>query len=129
MWIDGFDPAGDLVDETILAVNYRYQVFRTDPADNSKYYDIEDWDITFNTTGSGHPAFTYSAAGSSDADVFDFQGVVTHELGHAIFLLDLYSGCHYGSAMETMCGAIDGIQSTQLRSIQSDDISGAGIVY
>lgn len=130
VWIDGYDPFLDLTDENIYAINYVYSVFRTDPADNTKYYDIEDWDVLFNTAGVGHPTFTYSAAGSSDPDVIDFRGVATHELGHAIQLKDLYdSACHYGTNMETMCGAFDGVESTRLRSIQSDDISGANLVY
>lgn len=129
VWIDGSDPFGDLTDESILAVNYGLWVLRTDPGDGEQYYDIDDWDIYFNTGGAGHPVFTYTAAGSSDASIFDFQGVVTHELGHSISLIDLYAGCHYGTNMETMCGQISGIESTRLRSIQTDDINGANLVY
>jgi len=129
VWIDGFDPFGDLTDENIYAINYGAWVLRTDPGDNTKYYDIDDWDVAFNTVGSGHPVFTYSSAGSSDPNIIDFRGVATHELGHAIHLIDLYAGCHYGASMETMCGAFDGVESTRLRSIQTDDINGANLVY
>ena len=129
VWIDGYDPFLDLTDESILAINYGFFVLRTDPGDNEKYKDIEDWDVLFNTTGSGHPVFTYSSAGSSDTNIFDVQGVATHELGHSILLIDLYAGCHRGTSMETMCGTVNGIESTRLRSIQTDDINGANLIY
>lgn len=69
VWINGYDPASIFTNplyQGTLAYNKRDQVLRYDPRTGEEYYDIEDWDIFFNTAAPGHPTFTYSSGSSSD---------------------------------------------------------------
>lgn len=133
VWISGYDPANQFVydpDVTILAYNRYVVTRRTLPNTGQPYDDISDWDVAFNTTAPGHPTFTYSASGSSDPNIYDFQGTLTHELGHGIFLEDLYGAdCYSGATIHTMCGDVNGVESTQQRSLTSDDVAGANYTY
>ena len=95
------------------------------------YDDVQDTDIIFHTAGTGHPTFTYSAAGSAEDDVWDFQGVLTHEVGHSISLIDIPQGsCASGGTLETMCGYVyAGWQTTQQRTLVPDDVTSANGIY
>jgi hypothetical protein len=131
IWIDGTDEASQFNDPAVLAYLFPYFIPRQD-VDGGTYYDIDDWDIFFNTAASGHPNWCYSATCPQDPDVFDFQGVVTHELGHAIHLGDLTAAqCNYGPGMYTMCGSVTNgwPDTTRYRSITNDDIAGANATY
>jgi len=132
VWIDGQVP--DPFEPTDLAINFRKLILReTGPLGNETvYWDIEDWDIFFNTSIPGHPQWTYALNHPGDSNVFDFQGVLTHELGHSIHLKDLSGGqeCNFGPGMYTMCGSVNGYpDSYRMRTITNDDISGANFVY
>jgi hypothetical protein len=132
VWIDGTEPplnCGGPFPANALAVNCRLVVRRF--VNGAPYDDIEDSDILFHTAGTGHPIFTYSAAGSAEDDVWDFQGVLTHEVGHSIFLKDIPQGsCATGGTLETMCGYVyAGWQTTQQRTLVPDDVTSANGVY
>lgn len=63
---------------------------------------------------------------------------MTHELGHWVFLLDVYgsgtSGCNYGTSMYTMCGepqsssTIDD-DTWRLRGLTTHDITATNANY
>lgn len=59
-----------------------------------------------------------------DPGLYDGEGVIAHELGHAVFLLDL--SCAPGP---TMCGSSTAAQSFHLRSLAQDDKDAANAVY
>jgi hypothetical protein len=125
VWLDGDDPAGlfNFNPPRYPAYNIRQVLLRDMPGND--FYDIEDWDIFFNPSDF---SFTYTVGGSTDPDVFDFRGVLTHELGHSLFLIDLVS-CSAGAAVETMCGSGNGLTTNHLRSLTTDDINAANILY
>jgi hypothetical protein len=129
IWIDGSALCGafpfGLPAYNCVRVATRHDV------EGAIWFDIEDWDIFFNTAAVGHPNWCYSATCPQEPAVYDFQGVVTHELGHAIRLVDLaVADCNYGPDMYTMCGQGNGYpDSTRLRTITNDDIAGANVTY
>ncbi len=67
----------------------------------------------------------------------DFQGVLTHELGHWVLLDDLGpsygTDCNYGAGMYTMCGELrdPGFDddSWRQRTLTTNDIDSANAVY
>lgn len=136
LWIDGSQPPAACGGAFVigeLARNCRKSDDRVD-AEGTPYTDIKDNDIYFFTSGSGHPTWTYSSTGSIDDDVYDFQGILTHEIGHSIRLYDLgvmgRPACAPGGTLETMCGVIPtGWQSTQQRTLVADDKTSADVVY
>lgn len=65
--------------------------------------------------------------GTAIGSNIDIQGVVAHELGHALGLGHSSTGCG-GSTQPTMCPAIYG-SGTQQRSNEADDQSGLQAVY
>lgn len=132
VWIDGTDQpldCGGPFATNTLAVNCVLTVGRF--VNGAAYNDIEDTDIIFHTAGTGHPIFTYSAAGSAEDDVWDFQGTLTHEVGHSINLKDIPQGsCFPGGTLETMCGYVyKGWQTTNQRTLVPDDVTSANGVY
>lgn len=108
----------------------------TDYTERSTYFDIESAD-TFAQTDANLPSginrFWYGSAQSPYAGDVDFQGVMTHELGHWIRLVDLYSSdCNYGSGMYTMCGAVTNnfeVETWRMRTLTTDDMNAANTVY
>lgn len=66
---------------------------------------------------------SWSAHGSLEA--MDIQAVVTHELGHALQLLDLYGAA---DSEKTMYGYVT-LGETKKRSLHRDDIAGITYVY
>ncbi len=73
--------------------------------------------IEFNTS---YPWSTSGGAGK-----FDVQAVATHELGHWVFLGDLYGSAH---SEKTMSGSV-ALGETKKRSLHSDDVAGVNYVY
>lgn len=62
---------------------------------------------------------------------------MTHEIGHWILLDDLGPSygldCNYGTGIYTMCGELNdpgyNLESYRQRSLTTDDISGANLIY
>lgn len=77
----------------------------------------------------------YGSSHTGDELKLDFRGVVTHELGHWVYLDDVFdSGCNYGVDMYTMCGEPDNSttvddDSWRMRSLTTHDINAANINY
>jgi hypothetical protein len=128
--------AGDWSPGT-LAVTCRKFTSKKDPLDNTTYYDIYDMDIYLWMTGTGQGGsqpVTWSFAATAPIPmtngVFDARGIFTHETGHTIRLIDLYSAsCNHGTSVYTMCGEVSEDESVYQRSLQTDDINAANAVY
>lgn len=73
--------------------------------------------ITFNTS------YTWSTSGGASA--YDVQNATTHELGHWLRLLDLYSA---GDSEKTMYGYAN-TGETKKRTLDNDDINGINAIY
>lgn len=84
---------------------------------------IQSW--VYLNTGIG---VWWTGVSNAPAGQVDLRGVMTHELGHTVLLLDLYGGgnCPPGP---TMCGSVTVDQTSALRSLASDDIGAANLVY
>lgn len=67
----------------------------------------------------------YPWSTSGESGKFDVQNIGTHELGHWLCLLDMYSGA---DAEKTMYGYA-GAGETKKRSLASDDINGINRIY
>lgn len=95
--------------------------------DRGSYWDIFETDISLN---EDHWNFSWSAS-EPPSGFADAQGVLTHELGHGVFLIDL-SGTGNCPPGPTMCGLITSQQlpyTMDLRSLTSDDVASANYVY
>lgn len=120
VYVDGTAPAGcpweaGAVGQNCLTVQVR-----------ATYIDITDSDISLNENAL---LFNYSDSQAPPAQGrWDAEGVWTHELGHGIFLNDLY-GASNCPTETSMCGSGDHVQSYSLRNITSDDVSAATAVY
>jgi len=119
---------------TVLAVVCRQQ----SPVyfgDDIIRYKLTDLDVYFNMENADSPDWWIGSGGTSDPGRLDFQGVMTHELGHWIRLFDLTdtTSCTRTSLdMMTMCGVVrsDGrLDTWRYRSLHADDISSANVVY
>lgn len=87
------------------------------------FYDILDVDIGVNTEDY---QWNYGADDPSSSQ-YDFRGILTHELGHTVRLIDT-DQC--GMPQITMCGGGPaGILSARLRSLEDHDINAANQVY
>lgn len=126
VWIDGSSGCASF-SGSALAANCTLQTYRTSPF---IHYDVDDSDIFFWTTGTGHPTWSYSLVHPGTTDVYDFQGALTHEMGHAIRLIDLGT-CASGASIETMCGNVSNgyPDSYRLRTVEQDDKDGANVNY
>ncbi|MEA2622736.1 MAG: Matrixin [Chloroflexota bacterium] len=124
VYFDGTDPSSKLV-PGIAAYNRISWTRKKDPGDNTWYRDISDSDITFNV-------FDYDwwvGAGAPAANTADFQGILTHEMGHSIYLIDL-TVCDPAPNKETMCGKLTSTQETfEARTLTADDKASANQVY
>jgi hypothetical protein len=78
---------------------------------------ITDCDTTFNTY--------YSWSTSGGAGAYDVQNVATHELGHWLYLGDLYGG---GDTEKTMYGYTS-LGETKKRTLETDDLNGINYIY
>lgn len=134
-WVyrDGTAPSGGF-DEQDVMVTFVQALWRTD------HYDI--WMIdTYAQTDADLPStmerFWYGAAHSASSTDVDFQGVLAHEIGHWVLLVDLGpleygSSCNYGTNMYTMCGELTSNyddESWRMRSLTAQDIASANTVY
>ena len=52
--------------------------------------EIFEWDMLFNTK------YRWGDA-TQDSNLMDFQNIATHELGHTLGMLDVYTGCNYAT--------------------------------
>ncbi len=89
--------------------------FRTSPPPREG--EILDSDIRFNTY------YTWNTTGSSGT--YDLQNVGTHEHGHSLCLIDLYSGT---DSEKTMYGSASSGE-TKKRTLEQDDIDGITYLY
>ena len=118
---------------TILAIVCRTVQSRTYPGTSEVYYRIIDDDVYFNMENADSPNWWVGAAYPPDPGRLHFGGILTHELGHWIRLIDIPdSSCtHTAAGFYTMCGTvIDYDQdSWRMTSLHADDISSANYVY
>jgi hypothetical protein len=124
--VDGVHPCGSWQPGD-LAVTCRLATPKYDRF-GERYYDIYDADIGFNLGGI---SWNYES-GQPGPGQFDFRGVLTHELGHAVRLRDLYGSACGADPTDphTMCGEVPpGITTYNQRSLTSDDIDAANFVY
>jgi hypothetical protein len=113
-----------------LGVNCRKVVLRT-TVNDVQYWDIEDSDV-YIWLDSPFVTWSWAAYHPGQSFVYDVWGILTHEIGHAVHLKDLYgSNCNYGTGMYTMCGEMrNGFpDSWRARYLEPDDINGASVVY
>ncbi len=80
--------------------------------------EVTQFDITYNTAYK-----PYATDGRATA--FDVQGVATHELGHTLSLVDLYTAA---DASQVMYGITSKGATTQ-RVLKSGDIAGVRAIY
>lgn len=127
---DGTAPTGGFGAYDVMVTQVWYD-FR------STYYDIYR-SHTYAQTDADLPGsmnrFWYGASHSSYTTDVDFQGVLTHEIGHWVLLNDLYgTSCNYGTGIYTMCGELrdPGFDddSWRQRSLTTNDIDSANAVY
>jgi len=69
--------------------------------------------------------YSWSTAAGCPAGRYDVQGIATHELGHALGLLDLYGTA---DSEKTMYG-ISSTGETKKRTLEPDDIDGIKYIY
>ena len=86
---------------------------------NKEYGELYDSDIVFNT------AHKLSAADKCPEDSYDIQSVLTHELGHALTLNELYKQTHEEKTMYWKENKGD----TKKRTLDQDDIDGINYLY
>jgi len=134
VYIDGtFDGACGTPPSGALAVTCVHYTNKTTQG-GFTYRDISQAITGFAILGS--PFFWwYGLAHSGDENSVDFGGVITHEIGHWVHLIDVYgSGCNYGTSMYTMCGApqngstIDD-DTWRQRGLTTHDITAANTLY
>jgi hypothetical protein len=83
----------------------------------SREGELLDSDVRFNTY------YTWSTTGSPGT--YDIQNVGTHEHGHSLCLVDLYSGI---DSEKTMYGNVSSGE-TKKRTLEQDDIDGITHIY
>jgi len=86
---------------------------------NKESGELYDSDIVFNT------AHKLSAADKCPEDSYDIQGVLTHELGHALILNELCKQTHNEKTMYWKENKGD----TKKRPLDQDDIDGISYLY
>jgi len=86
---------------------------------NKESGELFDSDIVFNT------AHKLSAADKCPEDSYDIQSVLTHELGHALVLNELYKQTHNEKTMYWKENKGD----TKKRTLDRDDIDGISYLY
>lgn len=97
-------------------------------------YRITDLDVYFNMENPDSPNWWIGSTLTTDPGRLDFQGVMTHELGHWVRLVDLGDSTSCTRTSDdfiTMCGSVvDGrLDTWRYRSLHADDVSSANIVY
>ncbi len=105
---------GDYADGNVIAVCSVWGIFRGPPSDR----EIIEFDVMLDTD------WTWGDA-SQDSSVMDLQNILTHELGHAVGLGDLYNP---KCSTQTMYGySTEG--DIEKRTLESGDIAGLNILY
>jgi len=99
--------------EDFIAITYRFS-YKVDGKDYMAEADIE-----FNS-------YFYFGNYLEDANFYDFQGILTHEIGHAAALNDLYDKSCYG---QTMYWADSKSDSYNERTIEAGDKYGIYLLY
>lgn len=125
LYMDGRDPA---------QCGYTWADIPTAIGINCKNFSVKATyvDISQSWIYMNNDAFVFSAAyGAPQVGEYDLRGLMEHELGHSIRLVDLSgSNCPPGPSM---CGSITpsnaAAQTYALRSLTSDDINAANLVY
>ncbi len=105
------------------------QLVRRSIYDNSvRHLRLLKWMMSFNTY---QYSYWYDDTKSTDSRRPDFEGVMVHELGHAVRLKDIGIRYDEGCAryLHTMCGAVTPLQSYSQRSLTSDDVASANVIY
>lgn len=100
-------------------------------------YRITDLDVYFNMENPTSPDWWIGSTFTTDFARVDFQGIMTHELGHWVRLTDVYDdpSCADDPVDRmTMCGVFPPDDrgrygSWRSRSLHSHDISAANAVY
>jgi hypothetical protein len=105
----------------------------------ARYYSqdptvVHHYRITTRDTYTNQTFFTwwYGSTHTGANNVADFQGVVTHELGHWLRLGHVPGAqCLSGTAIETMCQYVFDVDddSWRWRSLETDDVNAANTVY
>jgi hypothetical protein len=93
------------------------------------YFDMEDTDVFVNINNYPYNV-SATCTGSQCSTTWSFRGILTHEIGHGIRLIDLYDpDCSSGSQVYTMCGGVTINESWFLDDLTTDDINSANDVY
>lgn len=106
---------GHLSGTNILAITCTTATWRFD-----SYWDIGTAKIYFNPDVAFHSGPTLPPPPGT----YSFHGVLTHELGHWVFLRDL--SCDPGP---TMCGTANLSETYDISTLATDDINAANAVY
>lgn len=142
IYVDGTEPPeacmpGTWAQAGVAAIVCKTVQIRYNAAYDPYYYRISDQDIYFYMEIAGAPDWWVGSGVGPDANRYDFGGILTHELGHTVRLVDLSgSPCVLGSSSWfTMCvgignGSVQARYVTNwLRSLHADDKEGANYVY
>jgi hypothetical protein len=119
----GFDP----LDIGVTCLHLQAHYFPQDPT-VVKYYRVTQAAIYTNIADN---TFWWSSAQPVNPGLMDFQGVMTHEMGHWV-VLGHATPCAAGNAIETMCGSVGADSTNQtfwMRSLTNDDKTSANQVY
>jgi hypothetical protein len=122
---ENFQPWSQL--PAILAVTCHITTYH--PEATPKYYRLHEAEIYFNSVPPTSGAIVWSwwyGGGENPSGTFHFQGVLVHELGHTVRLIDL--DCSPGF---TMCGDMGAstLASYFARTLAQDDIDAANAIY
>ena len=99
-----------------IAVTTVWGIFRGPPSQR----ELVEWDMVLDQQD-----FQWTADGTVDTDKMDFNNIVTHELGHAVGMADLYtSDC----SEQTMYGYAD-YGETKKQTLEEGDKTGVFGLY
>ncbi len=117
--VDGAFPCTGSWPSSAYAVNCVFATYRT------THYDIYGSRIGINLSWSWY----YGTAADPPGGQVHFKGIMTHELGHGAYLIDLYPCGLTQTYFETMCGTFPTTVSGWLTSLVADDITSANAIY
>lgn len=121
---------------TALAVTcYTYQNRTGTDEDyvDGPYRRLIDADIYMNMEVAASPDWWIGSGQPPESDRYHFKGILTHELGHTVYLNDLYASCtgrHNSTDWYTMCGTYSGNDDSYWsRTLHADDKAAANLAY